>query len=273
MESSIYPGMDSHNPVFASNSFDSTIIESLEFGRESLGLLPSDIGRESMGFSNPTFLNELRQDTAGLLSNFEFSRDSLLPSDNRESLGILHISTYENHLKAPDILLTTINESESVCDLLNKAFLFPSPRKCSLPSSSSNISFNVNSIEEPSKIFSILSPYDDVFSNSAVNLASLGSVQRNILCPSETSKHLRTKSLPVLKLHNSNHFKTRKLVDGCDINVDSITSVLNNGKFIESSELSRESVFNKEAQELKLKVNTEERLGNENFGVSRLYLK
>lgn len=275
MESTVYLAMDSKHLEIANNSFDPTLTDVLEFGRESLGLLPSDFGRESMGFSNPAYLNEIQQEFLGLRSNFELFRDSLLPNENRESLGILHISAYEANLKTPDILLTTINENrnESVCDLLNKAFVLPNSRKYSLLSPCSNVSFNINSVEGPSKIFSFQSPNDDVFSNSIVESATTDLNQRKSLYSNKTCRSLRIQSLPaVLKSHNVDHLISLKLVDSLNYNSNSVTSELNKAKFLSSTELSCSCLpFNKGNESTDIKVTEIEKSGNESIGVSIIY--
>lgn len=269
MEINAYLGMDSQNLEFAKNIFDPTLTDSIEFGRESLGLLPYDFGRESMGFSNPAYLNEIQQDSLGLRSNIDLFRDSLLPNDKRESLGILHISSYEANLKTPDILLTTINENgnDSVCDLLNKAFVLSSPRKYSLPSSCSTVSFNVNSGEEPSKIYSIQSPNDDVFSKSIVDSTSYGLNYRKKSYSTETDRSLRIKSLPtILKSNTDHHLNCVKLIDS--YKSDSLKSELNQAKFLSSSELSLQ--IKEGNQSTRNKDTEKENSGNGNIGVNIL---
>ncbi|KAJ8967535.1 hypothetical protein NQ314_002850 [Rhamnusium bicolor] len=152
-----------------------------DFGKESMGILPPDFGRDSLGFMNLSNtvigreslgilqINALRdslsfrRESLGILNLTDFRRESL--DLGRESLGILNMKSpdlnfIDEDKKLPDILLTTINDSnDHPGDTLNTALLYLHSRKCSSASSTTSVnpSFNSRSLEGPSRIYSLSS--------------------------------------------------------------------------------------------------------------------
>lgn len=211
--------------------------------RESLGILPPDFNRESFGFSNSAFIEELKRESLDLghlhLSRYE--QESLICG--KESLGLLQLSSLEAQYgpqksKSPDILITVLNESanESVCDIFNKAFIYPSPTKYSTASSYSCISFNTNSFEEPSKIYSLPSSNENVFSNSLSDpiCYTLGKQCFKL----DIDNRLRVNSLPIMLKHQrggEHGWFSNECIH--EKNKGSVISLLNEGKLINSSEI------------------------------------
>lgn len=232
------------------------LTEDFEFGRESLGILPLDFGRESLGiltsgfrdsldFSSNKYLEELKSPFTieKFFESTHFNDDSL--NNRRESLGILHPSILETGFGKPnsqpsDFLLTTITEveNESVCDIFNKAFVLLNSQKIS-SSSLSSVSFNTNSIEEPSKIYSIHCTHEDVFTNSPANFLAL-----------KLNKSSRENHLPVcnrIKINSVPNMERKPVSNFIHVNNDlskpqigTIPSLLNEGQFIDTSEINDE---------------------------------
>lgn len=245
---------------FDANNFTDTV----EFGRESLGILPpdfyreslgilfSDPGRQSLGFSNSFFLNDINTPLEcrnfSQISNFDHEQ----LDTGKESLGILNLTSIDKMLgmqssKVPDLILTTVSETESVCDIFNNGFLLCSPRKSSLTSTFSHISFNTNSVEEPSKIFSLTSANDDVFSNSATDLVPFGLSSKSIMAP---NGRLRVQSLPnmgiINKTNSGNNDNLMNVTDNyvCNYNEESAPSLLNKGYLLSATEMDNQSKIN-----------------------------
>ncbi|CAG9822969.1 unnamed protein product [Phaedon cochleariae] len=151
-----------------------------DLGRESLGILPCDFGRDSLGFLNITSTMNIESSSFEHFPHIsDFRPDSL--DCGKESLGILNQSMLDlnfgevlntafvcpgsfldNKEKTPLIKLTTINESNDGVfteAIDTSAFIFPSPRRPILSSISSQNSgapsFNSCSLDGPSKIYSV----------------------------------------------------------------------------------------------------------------------
>lgn len=176
-----------------------TLVEpvDVDLGRESLGILPPDFQRESLGFSNTSFLNDLKQ--GFMQASYEFDRESL--TNGKESLGILNFTMIDTNFAAqesttPNIFITACNENvESANDIFNRAFIFPSPRAISPHSIASSLSFHSNSIEELSKISSISSEHllQTVISR---NYLSVGNNRLRI----QSLPNMVTRSSPMIQL-------------------------------------------------------------------------
>lgn len=158
---------NSPTPIFPSTSKTFPHNNDADFmpmERESLGVLPDDF------FANKSFLNmtDTGRESFDLLNCSFFGRPSLSAfNDNsflgRESLGILNLKAIiEANSKntVPDILLTIDAES------CNSDALYPKPKLNALVSTSS---FNSNSLEGPSKIYSVSSTSKDVFNEAICN--------------------------------------------------------------------------------------------------------
>ncbi|KAG5892427.1 hypothetical protein JTB14_003363 [Gonioctena quinquepunctata] len=187
-----------------------------DFGRESLGILPPDFARESLGILPPdfgkdarTFFNMDQSDNKGhslrsILNLSEYGRESL--ESGRESLGILHLTS----LDIPEIILSAIPETDEVGNILDTAFLFPSPRKAIFSSISSQNSYFPSfscDLEEPSKIYSLSkneTKSPDVYS-------AISDLNKAMMSPSVfQEQRLRINSCPCVDKENEMHSQSDK---------------------------------------------------------------
>uniref|UniRef100_A0A6P7GZ56 Uncharacterized protein DDB_G0280205-like isoform X1 n=1 Tax=Diabrotica virgifera virgifera TaxID=50390 RepID=A0A6P7GZ56_DIAVI len=159
--------------------------QSLEIsdGRESLGILPPNFDSEA------NFFNFTDRDS------LNFKNILLEDSDpGRESLGILQINDLNVNFgndtdTMPDIKLSFIDKVNQTHQILDTGFLITSPSKFLISATSPNsvLSFNSNSLEFPSKIFtltrtdfssSLFSPSKSLFNNAHI-INSCDVEQRN----------------------------------------------------------------------------------------------
>ncbi|CAG9831247.1 unnamed protein product [Diabrotica balteata] len=128
---------------------------------ESLEIYPD--GRESLGILPPNFDSEPNFFTFTDRDSLSFKNILLEDSDpGRESLGILQINDLDVNFgndtdKIPDIKLSFIDKVNQAHQVLDTGFLITSPSKLLISATSPNsvLSFNSNSLEFPSKIFTL----------------------------------------------------------------------------------------------------------------------
>ncbi|XP_072380454.1 uncharacterized protein [Diabrotica undecimpunctata] len=160
---------------------------------ESLEIYPD--GRESLGILSPNFDSEANFFNFTDRDSLSFKNILLEDSDpGRESLGILQINDLDVNFgndtdKIPDIKLSFIDNVNQAHQVLDTGFLITSPSKFLISTTSPNsvLSFNSNSLEFPSKIFtltrtdfssSLFSPSKSLFNNAHI-INSCDVEQRN----------------------------------------------------------------------------------------------
>nr|XP_023024730.1 uncharacterized protein LOC111512801 [Leptinotarsa decemlineata]XP_023024731.1 uncharacterized protein LOC111512801 [Leptinotarsa decemlineata] len=177
-----------------------------DVGKESLGILPMDFEKDALSFSNISFSANRELGFKSIFNISQNGRESL--DSGRESLGILQINKLDDRLgnedeNIPEIMLSTIPENSEVFgNVLDTAFLFPSPRKTLFSSTSSQNSafpsFNSGSLEEPSKIYSLsrIEPASSISSMLDFNSVPSELNKAKMMSPEAIEKRLRIHSTP-----------------------------------------------------------------------------
>ncbi|KAJ8915056.1 hypothetical protein NQ315_014311 [Exocentrus adspersus] len=267
---SIPPASDSSNMGRQSLSFHD--LDASDFGRESLGILPPDFGRDSLlGFMDINS-SETDRESLGIIQinpfmdSFSFTRESIGMNlqdfgreslNGRESLGILNLNSLDTNFgeektNVPDIILSTIEENtEANCNnILDTAFLQPYSDRFSTVSSSSSVDplFNRLSLEEPSRIYSVTSINSSkdikseivgnstnlIFSGSSVSSIQSLLNKGRFFSPSDLNRWSRVQSAPVASKDTPSHFSFEKspVLKEADLSTEFLDSVFIEGHII-----------------------------------------